>query len=177
MTDWTTPTHVVAGTEIDAAKHNDEVVDNLKHLHEAKLARLGFLASLSIPDSEWTPIPWDFEVYDTMDAWADTPYPERIYPNPAGFYRVSAGFTFPLSAAGGIGSLRLRVWADATLTTVTQTTSVLSTTRSTSRNLSAIVEMDGIGDYLIAEVYQDSSGSLSSVALAPHSFDLEWIGA
>ena len=177
MTDWTPPTHVVAGTEIDASKHNDEVVDNLKHLHEAKVCRLGRLAALDISDSSWTPIPWDYEVHDTMGAWASTPYAERIYPNPAGFYRVSAAFTFPLSASGGIGSIRLRLWQDSTLYTVTQSTSVLSTTRSTTRNLSAIVELDGVGDYVFAEVYQDSGGLLTSAASAPHSFDLEWIGA
>ena len=177
MTIWTPPTPVVQGTEIDAVKHNEEVVDNLKHLHEAKVCRLGFLSSLALSNDTTTPVSWDFEVYDSMSAWSEAPAPERIYPNPAGFYRVSFSFTFPAAAGGGVGGVALQLWQDSTFKTVTQATGLLSATRSTSRNVSAIVEMDGVGDYLFATVYQDSGSLMNTTAGSPNSFDLEWIGA
>ncbi len=177
MTDWTPPTHVVSGASIDSAKHNAETVDNIKHLHEAKLTRLARFEGTTIPNNANYGIAWDFEAHDTMGSWQAVPNPERIYPNPAGFYRVSFSFTFPAAAGGGIGGVALQLWQDSTFKTVTQATGLLSATRSTSRNVSAIVEMDGVGDYLFATVYQDSGSLMNTTAGSPNSFDLEWIGA
>ena len=46
-----------------------------------------------------------------MSAWSEAPSPERIYPNPAGFYRVSFSFTFPAAAGGGIGGMSVAILA------------------------------------------------------------------
>ena len=48
-------------------KHNEEVVDNLKHLHEAKVCRLGMLSSMPIGSGADTIITWDFEIYDIYE--------------------------------------------------------------------------------------------------------------
>ena len=178
MTDWTPPTHVVSGTEIDSVKHNEEVVDNLLHLRSAQLVRLGRIAALAIPNNAWTGVPWDYQAHDTMDSWSSTPYPERIYATRPGFYRVSAQFLFPGDPVDppGIRSIRCERISTGGSVVVIQSPAI-GGTRSTAVSLAANVELNGTTDYLYVSVYQDSGGTLTSAFAASHSFDLEWIGA
>ena len=177
MTDWTPPTHVVSGTEIDSAKHNAEVVDNLIHLHTAKVARLGRLTAMTIADDTWTATEWTYKQYDTMNAW-DALNADRLYVDRAGFYRASAQFVFPgmTGPAAGIRAIRLERHTTGGPVVITQATAV-GGLRSTSVSLAAIVEMNGTTDYFHLAVYQDSGATVTTAAFVNHHFDVEWIGA
>lgn len=177
MTNWTDPVNIVPNSVSDSARFNTEVLDNLRHLHTAKVCRLGRLGGTVLPHNSNYAVQWDWQVFDTIGAWSATPYPERIYPAPGGYFRVSGQFTFPAAPNDSIGFLSLSTVAGSTITTVARGTTRLSGDRSVTCNFSAIVEMDGIGEYLVCYLYQDSGGPLTLNPLQSNSFDLEWIGA
>lgn len=174
MTNWTDPTHVTPNSISSSSKFNAETVDNIKYLHEAKVVRLGHLASLVIPNDSFVIVPWSWEVIDTYQGWAEHQR-ERLY-LPAGYSRVSASFTFP-AAPGGIGLIALQIvdWGVDPIT-VTRANVPLSTTRSVSVHLSAIVEGDGINTFVYLDTYQDSGSTMTTDAFRTHHIELDWIG-
>lgn len=176
MTDWTPPTHVAPGASIESAKHNVEVVDNLKHLREAKVALLARFAETTLQSGASFGISWDYEAFDTMGAWSPVPNPERIYPRPAGFYRVSTQFQFPGNGTG-IRQVIVNKIGTGESVVVARATSAPSPTHSITVSASCIVEMNGTTDYLYIEAYQNSGGPLTTPPLAQNIIDLEWIGA
>jgi hypothetical protein len=168
---WTEPTHVAPGDELDHAKFNAETVDNLKHLHVAKVGRFGRLAALTVPDTTWTEFTWDFAVFETIQMWNREPYPVRISPSLAGFWMVAVRVQWP----AGSGTRSVRLQRNGVDLASQDTRPALANTSNTS--LSAVVEMDGLGDYFNFHVWQDSAGSVSIGSGLNHSLDVIYQGA
>ena len=151
MTDptWTTPTHVIAHGASDSAKFNAETVDNLLYLHAAKAGR--FTAGPGAANKlTWTSIQWDTALLETPNMWASSPYPERICPGIGGLWLVTLALSWP--AGDYVGRIRLQ--KNGTDQVDSATVQVLGG-YSTSSSLTALVELDGEGDYINAHLYHD----------------------
>ncbi len=171
MTDWTEPSHVTPNTEIESDVHNAEVIDNLKHLHEAKVGRFGRVSELEVPDGTFVSFGWDFAVFESVEMWAVTPYPERITPPLAGFWMVNVRVQWP----PGTGTRAVRLQKNGVTLINQDTRSALANTSNTS--FSAVVEMDGLGDYFNFHVWQASGGTVTIPAVSNHALDVVYLGA
>lgn len=61
---WTPPTHIVAGSDLDSAKFNEETVDDLLHIYESGAARAWASGATSISTAADTKIALATESYD-----------------------------------------------------------------------------------------------------------------
>lgn len=171
MTIWTPPTHVAPNDELDSAKFNAETVDNLSYLKAAKVGRFGKLAGLTVADETFVAFGWDFAVFETENMWAVSPYPERIAPPIPGFWMVNVRIQWP----PGTGVRAVRLQTNGVDLINQDTRSALANTSNSS--LTAVVEMDGVGDYFNFHVWQSSGGSVSMPSSSKHALDVVYLGA
>lgn len=169
--DYTTPTHVVANSQLDSDKFNAETVDNIGFLSAAKVGRLGMVAGLVVPDNTWVSVEWDFAAYETVPMWAVSPYPERVAPSVAGLWQVNCRIQWPAATA----SIAVRLQLNG-VTLLDQDTRTALPGHTSNTSLGTIAEVDGIGDYVNVHVWQDSGGSITIPGLGHHFLDLVWLG-
>ena len=170
MTDWTTPTHVVNGTDLDAVKFNTETVDNLAFLHEAKAGIMSRGASLTVAPLTWTSILWDTAFIETIPMWAASPYPERICPGLAGLWLATVAVEWP----AGTDVVRTRLQRNGVDQIAADTREQLSG-YSIRTAMTCQALLDGVGNYLNVHVYHNGASPITLSGLMQIS--LTWLKA
>ena len=162
---WTAPTTQSTGT-FASATWNQQVRDNLRHLHERPACRA---YAVSAPGalgtgSSWVAVDLDGEDYDTDTMHSTSTNPSRVTLTRPGIWFVSAVSEAQQGAATVVNSTGLRIGVNGT---GFRNAKIVDASGSGSTgfynyfmNVSAIVFTSTTTDYVELEMRQDSSVSL-----------------
>jgi hypothetical protein len=104
---YVAPSTLATGTLVTST-HWAIHVNNQKFLHGPPTVQLTRAAAQNIPDTAWTGVSWDTEVWDTNTMWSSTA-PTKVYARTAGKFLVTQIGSFAATTGGAFRALGIRV--------------------------------------------------------------------
>jgi hypothetical protein len=154
----TYPNPLIAADSIGASQVADGSLGTSELSGSIPAARVTNSADQTIGTSGVTALAFDTARYDTANLYAPASN-TRLTAPVDGIYVISASVQWAPTAAGGLRSLTLQRNAAAFLAADTRD-DVASTTSSTSQDVTTQARLNA-GDFIRAQVFQDSGGDLS----------------
>jgi hypothetical protein len=175
MTAPPTPRTFTAG-EVETAAYMNSVSALLTFLLNPPRCRLYSNVAQSIPNSTWTALTFQNELFDTDTMHSTTTNPERITATTSGLYVVAGAVTFPNN---GTGRRAAELWKNGSLAPWESydTIGTPSSAFGTVAPLYAEVQL-AAGDYIEYRVLQDSGAAMNTYVSATTTWvTCRWVAA
>ncbi len=142
---------------------NQYLEEPFNFLMNPPMVRLRKTTTQSIPNNVFTPLNWDFVEVETVNFW-DSTNPSRITPSVPGYYVGTYGYSFTANVTGN-RSTRVLKNGVTTYRVFSNNQDAYTNAAYTqvSRGNVFFEAFNGTTDYITAEVFQNSGGSLSVI--------------
>lgn len=167
-------THDFADGIFLSSEANAYIRDPIRFLLNRPVAELRQSATQSLSNTTWTSITYDVEDLDTDAAHSTSSNTSRFTAPYAGWYQVSGGVEFAVSATGQRG---VAFAVNGTLVNASRV--FVSATAATGMSVPARTKLVflNVGDYVEVQAWQNSGGALNtfSSAEAASSMSVVWV--